>query len=130
MNRLLYLTALTIQTKQKPKMKSFALDLLRNTSHLRLTVGRLGTPPGVLTVTGWLRSPSPLRVSAATCTEYLVSGCRPEMFNSSAAPSSTSNLIGSFNILPCLQNTVVNIPFLHWKQLNFNTNFTLTPLIE
>ena len=34
---------------------------------MRSTSGLEGTPPGVFTVTGWDRVPSPFLVSAATC---------------------------------------------------------------
>lgn len=62
---------------------------------MRVTVGLTGTPPGVLILTGWLRSPSPLRVIAAAWTAYRVSGCSPVTLLSSA--SVTSNLNGSLS---------------------------------
>ena len=40
--------------------------------------GLEGTPPGVLTFTGWLLVPSPRLVRAATWMVYLVSGAKPE----------------------------------------------------
>ena len=65
-------------------------------TYFTLTWGLLGTPPGVLTVSGGERSPSPFLVRAATCTEYVVSGCNPVMFTSSTS-SRTSRRIGSFS---------------------------------
>jgi len=66
-------------------------------SYFTLTCGLFGTPPGVLTCIGTERSPSPFLVNAATCTEYLVSGCNPVMFTSSTPSSCTSRRIGSFS---------------------------------
>ena len=41
-----------------------------NDTYLRSTSGLEGTPPGVLTVTGWDLVPSPFLVRAATCSEH------------------------------------------------------------
>lgn len=65
-------------------------------TYLRLTVGRFGTPPGVFTDTGELRSPSPFLVRAATWTLYRESGCNPEMFSSKVVSSMTLKRIGSY----------------------------------
>ena len=46
-------------------------------AYLGVIFGLEGTPPGVLIFTGWLRVPSPLRVKAATCMVYRVSGANP-----------------------------------------------------
>lgn len=67
--------------------------------YLKVNAGLLGTPPGVLLLTGGLRSPSPFLVKAATCIEYLVSGCNPLTLYSNTESPITSNRIGSFSKL-------------------------------